>query len=1311
MKNDIESYLHDAPPVIDSDYRRLQQAALREFLRLSPAAVEPVVSQIEAEYQTAKSNAAAKYEEAKKRFDARLQAALQTAQDYFQQRRSALQATYDSQCQSLEDSTAAQRDQLSAKAEHRQQEAQKNCEYDLLMAENIAEGTLNKYQQERQSLKAAVPAARDQLQRIEDEARALLQSYQQQVLPPAESSPPSGATPDPKGTFRQQRQWAEECLVALRALTIPRLMAGALPWFLTFLLCGLAVGLARLAYRIDGVSLPAFYLTGSLVGAGVLVGLILVGQSLRRVARRQVQTLYIPLHQAILTAQASLDHELQRAVDQLDQKTQEAITLKDEEIRKARDHQQRILADTQEKIDAALKQLEDNYQQVRRQWDESFAHDRRVAELDYQKQQARVHDEYAQELGDAKLALRLEMAEAQGRYDLWRRQLADRWRQGLGSLQALREETAFLDNTLRADWHDDLWQQWTPPDTALPLIRFGTVALDLNLLAEHVIEQSAVALDRHQTATLPALLAFPNAASLFLQTPREGREQAIATLRSVMMRLFTALPPGRVRFTIFDPIGLGENFAGFMHAADYQDALVGGRIWTDANQIQQRLVDLTDHMENVIQKYLRNEFQTIEQYNRQAGPLAEPYRFLVIADFPVNFNEDAARRLHSIINSGPRCGVYTLIAYDNRLPLPPGLHLEDVTANGVHLRFDKDRFIWQDDILRAFPLTLDTPPADHLLTGIIQTVGKASIDASRIEVPFAVIAPTGNQYWSRDSAANLSIPIGRTGATRLQQLRLGQGVAQHALLAGKTGSGKSTLLHVIITNLALWYSPDQVELYLIDFKRGVEFKTYVTHRLPHARAVAIESDREFGLSILQRLNAEMAQRGELFRQAGVQDIAGYRQATGTVLPRTVLIVDEFQVFFAEDDKLAQDATILLEQLVRQGRAFGVHVLLGSQTLGGTSRLAQSTIGQMAIRIALQCAEADARQIFEDDNLAARLLSRPGEAIYNDAGGMVVGNSPFQTSWLPEEVRDGYLTHLSKLAADTASSRPPLIVFEGNAPADIADNHLLATCLSPSGHPVSSGIAYAWLGEPVAIKDPTAATFRRQGGASLLIVGQNDVAAMALMQTSLVSLVAQQNSASAQFYILDGSPTDADRAGPLADLADRLLMSPRLIDWRQVPVAMSELAEEVQKRHQNLQTQATSIYVFIHGLQRYRVLRRNDDDFSFSATNEAAARPDKQFTEVLRDGPAVGVHLLVWADTLTTLERTVDRRTLREFSQMVLFQMSAADSSTLIDSPLANQLGFHRAIFYSEEHGALERFRPYASPATAWLQNKIGLLKH
>ena len=273
-------------------------------------------------------------------------------------------------------------------------------------------------------------------------------------------------------------------------------------------------------------------------------------------------------------------------------------------------------------------------------------------------------------------------------------------------------------------------------------------------------------------------------------------------------------------------------------------------------------------------------------------------------------------------------------------------------------------------------------------------------------MPFEFIAPKPEEYWTFDSSKGVDIPLGRAGATKLQHLKLGKGTSQHVLTAGKTGSGKSTLLHALITNGALRYSPDQLELYLIDFKKGVEFKVYAAMELPHARVIAVESEREFGLSVLQRLDVELKERGEIYRELGCQDLAGYREARPEVpMPRVLLIVDEFQEFFVEDDKIAQEVTLLLDRLVRQGRAFGMHVILGSQTLGGQYSLPKATLGQMAVRIALQCSEADAHLILSEDNTAARLLTRPGEAIYNDANGMMEGNNLFQVVWLPDANRE------------------------------------------------------------------------------------------------------------------------------------------------------------------------------------------------------------------------------------------------------------------------------------------------------------------
>ena len=120
-----------------------------------------------------------------------------------------------------------------------------------------------------------------------------------------------------------------------------------------------------------------------------------------------------------------------------------------------------------------------------------------------------------------------------------------------------------------------------------------------------------------------------------------------------MLRLFTAIPAGRVRFTILDPVGLGRNFASFMHLVDYDEVLISQRIWTDTGQIDQRLKDLTEHMENVILTYLRNDYATIEEYNAQAGEVAEPYRILVVANFPHGFSETGLKLLATSSTAAP----------------------------------------------------------------------------------------------------------------------------------------------------------------------------------------------------------------------------------------------------------------------------------------------------------------------------------------------------------------------------------------------------------------------------------------------------------------------------------------------------------------------------------------------------------------------------------------------------------------------------------------------------------------------------------
>jgi hypothetical protein len=787
------------------------------------------------------------------------------------------------------------------------------------------------------------------------------------------------------------------------------------------------------------------------------------------------------------------------------------------------------------------------------------------------------------------------------------------------------------------------------------------------------------------------------------------KDRAGNAIQSLLARLLATIPPAKLRFTFVDPIALGSNVAAFMTLSDHEESLVTSRAWSEPNHIEQRLSDLTEHMETVIQKYLRTDFKTIHDYNEAANEVAEPYRFVVVFDFPVNFSETSARRLVSIARNGARCGVYAFIVCDTGKPLPYGFSLDELqqSASVLAIREGKpdDGLRWADPGFGSWSVQLDGAAPRETLSRMIGAVGGLAKDAMRVEVPYSKLlslAQLSNETWWRATTAkSIRVPLGPTGARKLQYLVLGEGVGHHALIVGRPGSGKSNLMHVIITTLALTYSPDEIRLYLIDFKKGVEFKGYADCKLPHADAIAIESEREFGLSVVERLDVELKRRGDLFRGAGASNIAEYREKTDKQIPRVLLLVDEFQEFFTQDDNVARQTTLVLDRLVRQGRAFGIHIILGSQTLAGSYNLSRSTLDQMAVRIAMQCSEADSRLILADDNPAARLLSRPGEAIYNAASGLVEGNNLFQVARFSEEDSAERLQLVSKIANDSGKPVSIPIVFEGNELAHLVDCKTLRDVLGADEWPAKRSVDL-WLGDPIAIRDPVAARIRRQSGSHLLILSRDEAEGVGMCVASIVSILSQQRPGSAQIVIADFTLADsewAERAEEIEQIFPHQLKV--LSRQRDVAEAVKTMAEEV-KRRGDASPDPTSIYLVLQGMHRLKVLRGDDESFAY---DDDHSRPSEHFATILRDGPEVGVHVISWCDTYPNAGRVADRRMMTQFGLRAGGAMSADDSMNFFDDTAASRIDKpHRIIFFDEERpGQLEKFRPYSMPSREWLE--------
>jgi hypothetical protein len=158
--------------------------------------------------------------------------------------------------------------------------------------------------------------------------------------------------------------------------------------------------------------------------------------------------------------------------------------------------------------------------------------------------------------------------------------------------------------------------------------------------------------------------------------------------------------------------------------------------------------------------------------------------------------------------------------------------------------------------------------------------------------------------------------------------------------------------------------------------------------------------------------------------------------------------------------------------------------------------------------------------------------------------------------------------------------------------------------------------------------------------------------------------------------------------------------------KQCAEGIERAAAELQRRMLTNDESAPPLFVVVFNLARFRDLQKSEEDFGFSGfgsnDDDAKPNPAKSFAKLLREGPPYGAHAIIWCDSYNNLNRWFDRQGLRDLELRVLFQMSATDSSNLIDSPAAGQLGVNRAVLYNDERGEYERFRPYGRPSDEWL---------
>ncbi|GAA8246853.1 hypothetical protein HpNP102_03640 [Helicobacter pylori] len=264
------------------------------------------------------------------------------------------------------------------------------------------------------------------------------------------------------------------------------------------------------------------------------------------------------------------------------------------------------------------------------------------------------------------------------------------------------------------------------------------------------------------------------------------------------------------------------------------------------------------------------------------------------------------------------------------------------------------------------------------------------------------------EFWTKSSQYEVSVPVGWD--INHKEVRFEIGEAQnHTLICGRSGSGKSNFLHVLIQNLAFYYAPNEVQLFLLNYKEGVEFNAYTDPNiLEHARLVSVASSVGFGVSFLSWLCKEMQERANLFKQFNVKDLSDYRKHCE--MPRLIVVIDEFQVLFSDNSTKGKESVDQsLNTLLKKGRSYGVHLILATQTMRG-GEIDSNIKAQIANRIALPMDADDSAKILDDD--VACELVRP-EGIFNNNG----RHQKYHTKMSIPKAPDDFKSFLTKIHAE------------------------------------------------------------------------------------------------------------------------------------------------------------------------------------------------------------------------------------------------------------------------------------------------------
>lgn len=689
--------------------------------------------------------------------------------------------------------------------------------------------------------------------------------------------------------------------------------------------------------------------------------------------------------------------------------------------------------------------------------------------------------------------------------------------------------------------------------------------------------------------------------------------------------------PGQLELVVYDEnlSGIASPFFGLNNS--------GEKLLTSIRNdkdFEEYLDHLRDHINGVL-NVIGGRSRSLTHFRSDVDYPIEGYKLIVIsADYDL-LKEDVKNKLLTLLRVGPNVGVsflvhsMTLLENSSVLKYFSLLSNEgsEVTKNG-------------ELIIGDFPI-----PANQELIKTSENIAETISRMSLSSISFTDVQST-DKLWEESSVDGLTFCIGRYGLD-IKDITLGDELNQrhNILITGAVGQGKSNLIYMVLHSLCQRYSPEELELYLLDFKEGVSLQPFVPDSegvfLPHAKALGLEADREYGLSVLAYLLEVYKERMATFKDSNVQNLKQYRTAfPEQIMPRILLVIDEFQLMFSENDSISYEIAKLLMKGARLFRAAGIHILLSSQTIGGNNALmgsdAEGLFGQVPIRLALKNSISESyATLGQQNDAAAHLRSR--EAIVNLDYGNIASNMKTSIAFADELV----LEPLRKVwwkSAMKVKKYPFPNVFIGSQKISLSRSNIESLR--------EHNRALMVVGTKVSVSSaPLTLPFDNEFGRNFILFGNGP----GIEIIGNISLSLAATSCNSRFLIVDLLKDDTGKDEKFSTLLSIL----------------SQYSEHVEK-------------INVHNFEEYLddVLFHIDSEdqkkypyFLIILGAERWNNIPSTFLDIMQRGSIVGVHLLLWCSQAGEMSDKFGYNWSSYFSTKAIMRLDSQSAGRILNDPL------------------------------------------